>query len=41
MVVVSNLKALVCPFSRYTFRTLGRNRREFPCRTKKIEDERE
>lgn len=30
VVVVSNLKALVCPFSRYTFRTLGRKSSELP-----------
>lgn len=31
VVVLSNLKAFVCPFSRYTFKTFGRKRREFPC----------
>lgn len=30
VVVLSNLKAFVCPFSRYTFKTFGRKRREFP-----------
>lgn len=35
MVLGSNLKALVCPFSRYTFSTLGRKSREFPCEENK------
>jgi hypothetical protein len=30
VVLGSNLKALVCPFSRYTFRTLGRKSSELP-----------
>lgn len=34
VVLVSNLKAFVCPFSKYTLRTFGIQRREFPCGTK-------
>lgn len=29
----SNLKALVCPFSRYTLSTFGMHSREFPWKT--------
>lgn len=28
----SNLKALVCPFSKYTFKTFGRKSSELPCK---------
>lgn len=36
VVFFSYLKALVCPFSKYTLRTLGMNRSELPCEEEKV-----